>query len=99
MRRPVQHRFYHPSTNLMATLRIIYMTTTHSINYNEMAYLRSSYLMQLSGEKRLKLYVVHAVRPFSYPHQLSVILFQYSLGKTVKICAGKGQYQPLDAAV
>jgi len=64
-----------------------------------MAYLRSSYLMQLSGEQRLKLDVLHAVQPFSSPYQLSAILSQYSLGKIVKICAGKGQYQPLDAVV
>jgi len=55
--------------------------------------------MQLSGEQMLKLDVLHAVQPFSYPYQFFVILFQYSLGKTVKICAGKGQYQPLDAVV
>jgi len=55
--------------------------------------------MQLSGEQRLKLDVLHAVQPFSSPYQLSAILFRYSLGKIVKICAGKGQYQPLDAVV
>lgn len=55
--------------------------------------------MQLSAEQRLKLDVLHAVQTFSYPYQLSAILFQYSLGKIVKICAGKGQYLPLDAVV
>ena len=64
-----------------------------------MAYLMSSYLMQLSGEQTLKLDVLTAVQPFSCPYQLSVILFQYSLGKIVKICAERGQYQPLDAVV
>jgi hypothetical protein len=69
------------------------------MNYNQMAYLRSSYLMQLSGEQRLKLDVLHAVQPFSCPYQLSVVLSQCSLGRIVKTCAGKGQYQLLDVVV
>jgi hypothetical protein len=77
----------------------LYETTTCRIKYNNKMYLRSLYLMQMSGEQQLELGVLHVLQLFSCPYQSSAILFQCNLGKTVKICEGKAQYQLLDAVV